>query len=498
MWRPGAVAALALGCSVDDPRAPTPAIRIDPPTASLAGYQPLLLDLSEVRIAAGDVVEVTIGGVRAWDIAPDGDDLRLRDQGAPSAGPQEVVLVTRDGASHRFPGALTYDPPLDPVFDRVVAFGASLTQGVQGGVPLQHGVLHSPPHLLARQLGASLPLPLIVDPLFPPIGWDDLGPPPSCAVPDVVRHVASGALDVLAHLVDPETGEIDFRRARVDPELVPANVAVGDTELHSMIYGPPDDPAELFVVKMVYAPEVGFLDGVSTSQLELVEAAAPTMVLTTDPYGNDVVQAILFGESGFDMDELTPVDEVRADLEVLLERLAATGAEVFLANLPRPSVLPVTAEKRAAVIDAAREEAEGRGEDPDAAAAAAAAEVDAKIGEIEAVAAAHDANLAEIAARYDTVHVVDFHRAVQDLERDGLDVGAEHLTPRKLDGLLSTDGVHFGDVGYGLVAQLFVEAIRSELGVHVPDVDLEALLADDPYGPPAARAAGFDPEACAR
>ena len=56
-----------------------------------------------------------------------------------------------------------------------MALGASLTQGVQGGVPTQHGQLHSPPRYLSVQTGAYLPLPLMVDGLFPTIDAEDIG-----------------------------------------------------------------------------------------------------------------------------------------------------------------------------------------------------------------------------------------------------------------------------------------------------------------------------------
>lgn len=51
-------------------------------------------------------------------------------------------------------------------------------------------------------------------------------------------------------------------------------------------------------------------------------------------------------------------------------------------------------------------------------------------------------------------------------------------------------------MGYGLLSQVFVETIAEVTGVALPDVDLDALLVDDPYSPAAARAAGFDPAAC--
>ena len=55
-------------------------------------------------------------------------------QGGASPGPVDVTLTTARGAT-TLAAAFTYDEPLDPRFKTVVAFGASLTQGVQNGVP---------------------------------------------------------------------------------------------------------------------------------------------------------------------------------------------------------------------------------------------------------------------------------------------------------------------------------------------------------------------------
>jgi hypothetical protein len=460
-------------------RAPdAPPIAVDPPSGPSSGYYPVSIELDGVDFAAADVTEVRVGPNRAYGLTPDHDRLVVTVQGAPDPGPQDVVL-TVDGREHRFPGAFSYDPPLDPAFDRVFAMGASLTEGVQGGVPTQHGVLHDPAFLVARQMGAYLGLPVLVDPLFPPIAWSDLGPPPDCTVPDVVGHVASAAIDVLAVLAGDD-GVVDFANARVDPELQPRNVAVGGSRLGDLVHGPPPDPTGLFVVKMVYAPDAGLGDPISTSQLDLAEQARPTLVLVADTFANDLVNAILTSSDGIDLAQLTPPDQLRVDLDELCARLSATGAEVFLANVPRPSLLPATAEKRAAWV--------AGGGDP--------AQFDADVAEVDAMGDTYDQVLAEVVVDYPQVHVVDFHARVAEVEETGITVAGHPLTVDTVGGLLGTDGVHFGDVGYGLLADLFVATISDTLGVDVPPVDLDALYADDPFSPDAARAAGVDPDAC--
>lgn len=471
------IAAAVVACTREGAE-PAPTLGADPPHGPLTGYYPVRFDLAEADAAPDEVRELRVGPNRAYDLTADGDGLVATVQGAPDAGPQDVTLVS-DGGEQVFPGAFTYDPPRDPRFDRVFALGASLTEGVQGGVPTRHGGLHDPALLAARQLGAYFALPVLVEPLFPAIGWADIGPAPACEVPDVVAHVSSAAVDVLSVLAD-DTGSIVFANARVDPGLAPRNVAVGGSRVADLVHGPPDDLTALFVVKMVYAPDADLADPVPTSQLDLAERLGPSLVMIADTYGNDMINALL-ASNGVDLGELTPPDALRADLDALCARLSATGAEVFVANLPRPSLLPASAARRAAFV--------AGGGDP--------AVFDADVAEVDAMGEVYRGLLDEVAAGYPQVHVVDFHGAVDALVRDGgVDVAGHRLTVSKFGGLIGTDGVHFGDVGYGLVAQLFVDAIADTLGVPLDPVDLDLLYASDPFSPDAARAAGVDPAAC--
>jgi hypothetical protein len=220
-----------------------------------------------------------------------------------------------------------------------------------------------------------------------------------------------------------------------------------------------------------------------------VDALEPTLVISTDLLGNDLILGIV-DSADVDPSVVPAPEALRPDVRAIAARLAATGAEVFLANVPRPTLLPIAWEKRQRAIDRSREGAIAAGLDPDEAEATTAADLDAKLAELDALGDAYNAVLAEELAPYPNLHVVDLHRRVELLVATGLDVGGQRLEVKKFGGLLSTDGVHFGDVGYGMLADLFGDAIEAELRVEVPPVDLAALLAEDPYSPTAARAAG--------
>ncbi len=472
---------------------PPGVVSSEPPSGPMSGYYEVSFDLSEARID-GAITRVVVGGVAALDLRHEGDAVTVMVQGASQAGPAEVV-IEHDGGATVFDEGHVYDPPVDPLFDRVMAIGASLTQGTQGGVPTYHANLANPAYQLAQQAGGYLPLPLLVPDLFAVIGPEDIGPAPDCMPPDVIDFIAEASVDVITKLNDVEANRVGFYLGRMDPDVVPQDVAVGGSNVRNLVHGPGDDFGKQFVTKLVYDPYGDILDEVVISQLDLVEDFGPTLVISTDVYGNDLIGAVV--ESQFiDTEKLTPVDDVRRDLTELVDRLEATGAEVFLANMPRATLLPATADKRAAAIERARSYAESIGEDVDQAVADETLAVDGRIAEVEERGYAYNAILEELAATRPTIHVVDFAGRVAEIEADELEIGGPTLSIRKFGGLLSTDGVHFSDTGYAMVANKFIETINADLGLSLEAIDLVPVLAGDPYSPAALAEGGLVVSSC--
>jgi lysophospholipase L1-like esterase len=484
--------ATALGCQQPKPTA-SGTVALSPDSGPASGYFQVRADLSDSDIDPGDVQSLSLGGLSAYDLlAEDSITIAFTVQGAPP-GPADLVLVT-DGGEQTFPGVFQYAGPVDPLFDRMVAVGASLTEGVQGGVPTAHGILHSPVAVIARQASAHLPLPLLVPDLFPVLGPTDVGPAPECTIPDVVDFVSDAAIDVLGRFQDPETGVFDFARGRVDADAPIQNLAVGGARITTTVDGiATSDFALQFMAHLVLEPNLAISEYVEGSQVDRAEALEPTLVITTDLFGNDVIGAVV-NSDGIDPSAITPEDEFRAALESLLTRLSDTGAEVFIATLPRPTLLPTAAEYTAAQVRRAREAAEAVGEDPDAAAAAEAAAVAEALDEIDAVADSYNQLLIDAAAGEPTVHIVHMAAEVDAIRADGIVVGDQVFRVDKLGGLLSVDGIHFSDTGYALVANLFLDAIEDELGVVVPRADMEAVAESDPFSPTALLAGGLDPD----
>src|SRR5262245_52904906 len=101
----------------------------------------------------GEPLTVTVGGIGVYGLTRDAKDaVRFTVQGTPSPGPAQVVVRGPKGelASRAF----TYTPSVDPRFNHLVAFGASLTMGVQSVGFAPRSQLRGTAAQIARAAGA--------------------------------------------------------------------------------------------------------------------------------------------------------------------------------------------------------------------------------------------------------------------------------------------------------------------------------------------------------
>jgi hypothetical protein len=333
---------------------------------------------------------------------------------------------------------------------------------------------------LARAAGAYLSLPLIKEGLFPGLTLEDFDRTTCKPLrDDVFTIIQERAGDLLPRLKDAN-GNIVVARARVDPEVEVRNVAIGGFRMKQVIHGG-GDLLTMGIEHMVWNPYATTNDLFSEpaqKMLDRVESLQPTLVLSTDLFGNDYNNVDL-GKAGIpDLTALTSMEEFRPELAEILLRLEGTGAEVFLATGPDATVLPQYGVKIQKLRDAGFSEHD---------ASAWREAMRTRIGE-------YNAELRAQAAAYPRVHLVDMYTAVQEVLANGVDVAGTHLSPQPMGGLLSLDGMHFSDTGYAMVANMFIEKMNADLGVKVPLVNLGQVHAEDPYSVESLRAAGF---ACA-
>lgn len=447
-----------------------------PDELSSFGYERVTLDLRESGVEPAEVVSVRVAGILAYDLEPADGELTVTVQGAPESGPAEVTLETAEGET-TFADVLSFAEPASPAFSRLFVVGASLGMGVQSAGASPHGQLASPAAALARHLGAPLPLPILQEGLFAQIGAEDVGDPPLCALPDASAFATAAISDTLGALRDPETDEFGYANGRVDPELSPANVSVPGSGVCDVALGPTDFD-EVFISHLVYDVDGDLADPIETSQIQLALDAEPTIFLSFDLLGNDLIDMVLDGD--LDTSLATPADDVRTCLAEVLA-VAETGAEVYIANTPDVNVLPAAAQRASALLESGTLDE---------------AELAARQSAVREVVVQTNAILDELAAAYPNVHVLDAFTVADGLLADGLDVGAEHLEIRPLGGLVSLDGLHFSDVGYALMAREMAKEIAEVEGLSIPELDLAEALETDPWSPEALRAMGLDPDAC--
>lgn len=454
-------------------------VSVLPATLPGSGYISVVIEVPEdVEL---DVPTLRLGPYHLINAQLNGTTLTGLFQGAPAG---EIALSS---GGEVWPTDAVVDEPADPHLARIVTIGASLGMGVQGGTPSRQGALMSPSAQLARATGGMHTLPLLVPGLLPQMGASDLRPPPSCAAPGTGSFVSDAALDVVATAIDPSTGQFDYAYTREDPELLPMNLAVGDFRVGTVLNGP-DRFSQSFLAHLVYDAEGGIGDPVFDVPLDFLEELDPTTILLFDVYGNDIITPIA-SSWRLDPGEMTPLEEAQPDLIALIERLAATDAEVFIATLPRPSLIALTAPQRQAAIghriDAGdtREQAEAWADD--------------RLAAIDARGAALDATVYEQAERFSNIYAVPVNAALVRIESEGLEVGDEVLTPRAFGGLLSTDGIHFSDTGYALLANETLAVMEDAWDVTLPRVDLQAVRAQDPWRAEQLANDGLDVEQCA-
>nr|HEX4317011.1 hypothetical protein [Kofleriaceae bacterium] len=436
---------------------------------AFGGYQ---ITLAGDVARLGDVESVTIGDRLAYDVTVDAQagTITATTQGSPAFGAADIFVVgSRDVGGASF----TFDQPVAGVPGTWAAFGASLTQGAQSlGVNI-HSQLAGVSALIAKQAGVDLAMALFADGALPGLQLSDFTPDCVTTKNDEGDFI-NALFDVLK---DPATGDIDVARARVDPTLTPRDVGVAGAKLSDILTGAVGNNAliERIVEEPLTTKPGDFLTPVTVSEIDRIATFDPDVGFATDIMANDVDNAVL-GADDLHLDAITPLDQEQALLGQLAQRLGALHGTYFIANLPHLTFLPNVSVLRAQRIAAGTDTAQS---------------FDAKVTQIDDAVDDYNAALASAIAPFPNLHVVDFEGQVEKIRATGVVAGGEMLTVAHFDGLLSLDDLHFTDTGYGVFANLFIDAMNAQLGTQIPEVDLDAVHATDALSPSKLTAAGF-------
>jgi len=366
-------------------------------------------------------------------------------------------------------------------FSRFVAIGDSLGAGFVSGGLVRGAQEDSVPALVARQAtGATISQPLISEPGQPPL----------------LRLVSLSPL-----VIDRLPGGGTLVAARPYQNLSIPGYRIGDA-LRTVTGGAAN--------RLIDA----VLQGRGTQLMQAV-AQNPTFALVW--LGNNDVLAAATSGVVIDGVTLTPTDQFEADLRAIVGTFNANGADVVLANLPDVTSIPyVTTIPPVVVNPATSQPVLGPNGQPipligpngnlslnDKVLLPASAKLAAGIGiptflggtgvalENEDVLSA--AEVDAIQARVDSYNAIiqqvanetgsalaDINGLLRQVASHGINLGGITFTEDFITGgSFSLDGVHPTPLGYGVAANVFIDAINETFDANIPPVDLFPFIFGD-------------------
>lgn len=339
----------------------------------------------------------------------------------------------------------------------LAALGDSLLAGYRDGGLVDAYQRTSIPALIARQAQVSFEQPLIAWPGFPAILQLKQG-----GFPPVVEQAAGTS------------------PGRVDMTIQARNLAVPGQTVREAVSRRPDLPIDSMTDIVLGLP--GLLQGYARSQVEWAEALKPTTILVWIG-NNDALNAAIYGLP------TTPEEEFRAAYTELMDRLAATGATLVVANIPDVATIPYLVPVRALgsalqLPDAVLTGVLGVSLDDfvnlDAVAEIGAILRGQKTGPLEARYVITTSEVAEIRAatqKYNAIIAaqiqakgaiaVDTAAYLNELLAKGEHLGNRHLSASYLGGIFGLDGIHPTADGSMSTANQFIAALN-RAGAAIP------------------------------
>jgi len=357
---------------------------------------------------------------------------------------------------------------------RLVVVGDSLSAGYMNGSLLDRQQEVGYAAFLAKMAGTELDLPLIAWPGIPNVITLDPGPPPA-----------------LARVPGQSPG-------RIDPMLQATDLAVPGQDTRECLELRPDLPVDSMTDLVLGLP--GLYLGEARSQVEWAEVLQPTTIVLWIG-NNDLLGAAVLADPAF----LTPFEDFAAAYSEVVDRLAATGASLVIANLPDVKVIPyLTSWDEISLLSGLGPDATrallgiGPGDfvtmdGMDLVRAILAGEAQgplppnvvltaAEAAEIDAAAERFNDFIARKADEVGAV-LVDIFSLTRRLDATGFTGCGRHLSSHYLGGIFSLDGVHPTASGYAIVANEFIRAMNAGLGTAIPEVPLCRVIPDDPLVP---------------
>lgn len=347
-----------------------------------------------------------------------------------------------------------------------------LQAGFQNGSLLSTQQVNGFGNLIAQQAQTPLVLPLIAPPGIPNVlVLVDPSPPPMITQ---APGVSTGRENIFVQVT---------------------NLAVPGHRVQDALSTRPDFPLDSATDLVLGLP--GLLSGISRSQVEWAEALAPTTIVLWIG-SNDALGAAIAADPAF----LTPLAQFTAAFTEVMNRLAATGATLVVANIPDVTVIPFLTSADAvaglvglplAVIGPLLGIAPGDFVTPSAFPLIAAILSNPALGPLPGNVVLHAGEVATIQAAIAGFNaviatqaqnhgaaLVDTNALLNTVHTGGMVVGGQRLHTGFLGGIFSLDGIHPSNTGHALVANEFIHAMNSKLAAGIPRLALVQVAQDDP------------------
>ena len=473
----------------------TSLLSISPSKGTLFGDQQVTATILEQ--GPGFIPTTVYLGTKARHVtvlAQHGDELTISftTAGTPTAGTYPLVLADSFSTCACLGNAYTYEAPASSYFKKFVAMGASYTAGFQSDSYNEVAQLNGPATWIARQAGAYFPIPLIKMPGLPPEeGFEGL---------DTNGNFTISLASIATQLLTAS----NFPSFFVDPDVTPYNIAVPGAMIQDEVLGPESkSSSSSFVIPLtnfLFAPyDNNFFEKKDIKpEIVMAQELHPTLIVSTDEYGNDLLTG-----------GVTPFNEFAEYITQAVSALAATGAQVFLANVPHAIYLPGFQQNALAQLapcsmtfsDVTIQQLD-QASDPDTCAAtftnSCAQNACNTLVSIDQSVDQFNTEFENAVKGYPNVHIVSFaglmNGSVQ-LAGQGVTFDAEGFPEYKINnvtvkmkhlgGFYSMDDLHLTNTGYAILASAFIQTINDTLGTTVPLPDLPSIVASDPLSPTA-------------
>jgi len=347
---------------------------------------------------------------------------------------------------------------------RLVVVGDSLSAGHQNSCLVATQQINGFASRVAERAATDLPLPLIGPPGAPPcLTLIEPGPPP------VVGRTSGG----FGTRLDPtvRTFNISVPGARVVDAVNP----MPDNSFHG-IFGYPFAELNALV-------EQGHAD-LPKSQVDLAVDLAPTALIVWLG-SNDVLWSVIGGDPIF----VTPEAAFRVAYEDMMDRLAATGAAMVVANIPDATTIPFltpveTVEAITGVPISYFGLAPGEYVTPFAWEFIAAGlplpdsvVLDAaELAEIQAAIVTFNQIIAEQAELHGA-GLVDMNGVLRFIKQFGLVIHGRRLTTDFFGGIFTLDGIHPTNTAHAVIANEFIRALNRTFGAGIQPISLREIAA---------------------